>query len=149
MIRGYFSSSDPQAHPSPYVNGLVNFPSIGISEMEVQFLVDSGANDTVLGHYESHRIVNGYGVDLTGLPMAAVPGVGGSVSTRLVQAELEFDGFVAHLLLPVLELMHGQPPSIPSLLGRDILSHFALFMEERTDRVLLLEPHESDRLGLE
>ena len=39
------------------------------------------------------------------------------------------------LTLPVVGLMHGATCS--SLLGRDILSHFALFMEERTDRVLL------------
>jgi hypothetical protein len=30
--------------------------------------------------------------------------------------------------------------TIPSLLGRDILSRFALFMEERTNRPFLLEP---------
>jgi len=39
-------------------------------------------------------------------------------------------------------------PRIPSLLGRDILSHFALFVEERTNRVLLLEAHEADALPL-
>jgi hypothetical protein len=37
---------------------------------------------------------------------------------------------------------------IPSLLGRDVLSHFALFYEERTGRVLLLEPQEADLLRL-
>jgi hypothetical protein len=37
---------------------------------------------------------------------------------------------------------------IPSLLGRDILSHFALIFEERTERVLLLTPEEVDRLNL-
>lgn len=35
---------------------------------------------------------------------------------------------------------------MPSVLGRDILSRFALFMEERTQRVLLLEPDEADRV---
>ena len=37
---------------------------------------------------------------------------------------------------------------IPSLLGRDILGRFALFLEERTDRVLLLTPEEADQLNL-
>ena len=37
---------------------------------------------------------------------------------------------------------------IPSLLGRDILTHFALFLEERTSGVLLLEPAEADALNL-
>jgi hypothetical protein len=29
-----------------------------------------------------------------------------------------------------------------------MLSHFGLFVEERTNRVLLLEPHEADSLNL-
>ena len=38
--------------------------------------------------------------------------------------------------------------SIPSLIGRDILSQFALFFEERTNKVLLLNPEEADQLNL-
>lgn len=36
---------------------------------------------------------------------------------------------------------------MPSILGRDVLSRFALVMEERTNRVLLLEPEEADRVN--
>jgi hypothetical protein len=43
---------------------------------------------------------------------------------------------------------HQPLSSIPSLLGRDILAHFGLFYEERTGRVLLLDPAEVDALGL-
>jgi len=64
-----------------------------------------------------------------------------------MDAVLTLDTFSQTLMLPILEapstLFH-----IPSLLGRDILSHFALFMEERTSRVLLLEPQEADALHL-
>ena len=35
---------------------------------------------------------------------------------------------------------------VPSLLGRDLLAHFALFMGEHTGRVLLLEPDEANQL---
>lgn len=31
---------------------------------------------------------------------------------------------------------------IPSLLGRNILAHFTLVVEQRTGRILLLEPEE-------
>jgi hypothetical protein len=54
-------------------------------------------------------------------------------------------------VLPVLNpIGTGQQPlsSIPSLLGRDILAHFGLFYEERTGRVLLLDPAEADALRL-
>jgi hypothetical protein len=37
---------------------------------------------------------------------------------------------------------------IPSLLGRDIIARFALVLEERTSRVLLLDPAEADALNL-
>jgi len=40
------------------------------------------------------------------------------------------------------------PWAIPSLLGRDVLAHFALFFEESTGRVLLLDPGEAQRLAL-
>ena len=113
--------------------------------MEVQFLVDSGANDTMLGYSESQRIFDD-GADLSGLPRGTIPGVGGFVPIRVVQAKLEFGNLVAHLPLPILEPMRGQPSGVPSLLGRDVLSHFALFMEERTERVMLLEPDEVDGL---
>ncbi|MBI4504935.1 MAG: hypothetical protein HY691_05315 [Chloroflexi bacterium] len=44
--------------------------------------------------------------------------------------------------------MPGPTLPIPSLLGRDILAYFALFLEELTDRVLLLDPSEVDTLAL-
>ncbi|MGI8552157.1 MAG: hypothetical protein ACR2PL_15450 [Dehalococcoidia bacterium] len=37
---------------------------------------------------------------------------------------------------------------VPSLLGRDLLSFFALFLEERTRCVLLLDPAEAGGLSL-
>ncbi len=45
------------------------------------------------------------------------------------------------IMLPVLPLR-----PVPSLLGRDLLAHFALFMEEQTGHVLLLEPGEVNQL---
>ena len=75
-------------------------------------------------------------------------GIGGIVSTREVQATLQLEDFSTDLKIDILEPVPGQQPSVPSLLGRDILSHFALFMEDRTSSVLLLEPHEADALRI-
>lgn len=54
------------------------------------------------------------------------------------------------LTLTVLEPPREDVPisTIPSLLGRDVLANFALFMEERTGRVLLLTPKEADAIAL-
>lgn len=62
------------------------------------------------------------------------------------------DGFSQNLMLRILaprsRAQQTALAHIPSLLGRDLLSHFALLFEERTDRVLLLEPREADGLRL-
>ena len=50
--------------------------------------------------------------------------------------------------MTILEPIPGKLLPIPSLPGRDILSRFALYMEERTGRVLLLEPAEAESLTL-
>lgn len=72
--------------------------------------------------------------------------------TAHVQANLTLGNFTYPLRLRILaphtpaqRLALGR---IPSMLGRDMLGHFALFMEERTGRVLLLEPHEANELPL-
>ena len=64
--------------------------------------------------------------------------------TVITNPAMEQEVLITTLALPVPETPHP----IPSLLGRDVLSHFALFLEERTGRVLLLEPHEAAALPL-
>ncbi len=73
-------------------------------------------------------------------------GVGGEWGTRSVDTLLTLDSVSMPLVLTILAPPPGPIPFIPSLLGRDILARFALFMEERTSRVLLLEPHEVEAL---
>jgi hypothetical protein len=63
-------------------------------------------------------------------------------------AALNIGPFSIPLTLTILEPILNRILSIPSLLGGDVLSHFALFMEERTGRVLLLEPHEANALDI-
>ncbi len=149
MIRGYFLPTDPEASP-PYVNALIDIPEIGVVGLEARFLIDTGADRTLLGDDDAGRMLRDYEVDLgrldVGIPSQGIRGV---VMTREVQATLGLGDLSIRISLDVLEPISGRPPSIPSLLGRDVLSHFALFVEERTNRVLLLEPDEADRLELE
>ena len=148
MIRGYFRSVGSVRRP--YVDGLIDVPAFDITGMEIRFVVDTGADRTLVGHRYALHMVRLYDADLTRLPMGpSSRGIGGVATTRVVRAVLAFEGFSTDIELPMLEPTDGQPIGIPSLLGRDVLSHFGLFMEERTNRVLLLEPHEVDRLELE
>jgi len=52
------------------------------------------------------------------------------------------------VLVPTIADQRQALTIMPSLLGRDVLAHFALFFEQRTGRVLLLEPAEADALDL-
>lgn len=145
MIRGYFLPTSPEEPPP----GLIDIPEAGVVRMEVRFLIDTGSDRTLIGDIDADRMARHYNIDAGNLE-EGIPsqGIGGIVSTREVQATLQLEDFSTELNIDILEPIPGQQPSVPSLLGRDILSHFALFMEDRTSRVLLLEPHEADALQI-
>ncbi len=148
MIRGYFSTTGGRNRP--YVDGVFQFPG-GVTDrsLEVRLLVDTGADRTLISPRDAGQMVRRLGIDLAALPRGAPgAGVGGQADTRTIEAVLTLGNFSVRLTLPILEPPPGPLPPIPSLLGRDIISHFALFMEERTNRVLLLEPHEADPLNI-
>ena len=148
MIRGYFPPIN-SGNPPPYIVGLIDIPEMGITGVEIQFLIDTGADRSLIGDDDSRRMVQDHQADFTTLE-EGIPsqGIGGIVSTREAQATLQLEDFSTDLKIDILEPVPGQQPSVPSLLGRDILSHFALFMEDRTSSVLLLEPHEADALRI-
>ncbi len=130
----------------PFVRGTLEFPAF-VRDLEVALLVDTGADRTILGPLDTRRL----GIDLSTLPAGRPStGVGGQSQTRTTGAILKLESFSTALELTILDSPPGSQPSlaIPSLLGRDILSRFALFIEERTSRVLLLEPEEADALSL-
>jgi predicted aspartyl protease len=138
MIQGYFKPAGITSRP--YIQALFQFPSRGPRQVAVELLVDTGADRTILGPADAHRLR----LDLAALP-PGVPstGVGGRTPTSIIDAVLTLDGFSTTLVLPVMLIQPGQPGfPIPSLLGRDVLSQFALFLEQRSDRVLLLTPDE-------
>jgi len=142
MIQGYFSSGASRRRP--FVRALFEFPTLGRQSLVVELLIDTGADRTVLAPRDAMRL----GINLDHLPSGAPStGVGGRMSTRSVEAILTLDTFSTTFPLTILA-PQGSPLPIPSLLGRDVLSHFALFLEARTERVLLLEPAEADRINL-
>jgi hypothetical protein len=147
MIRGYFATFGTRR--SPVVDAVFQFPTISNRIFQVRLLVDTEVDRTVLAPLDANRLGRELGVEITSLA-SGVPsrGVGGLWSTRTIEIVLILDTISMPLTLSVLEPPPGQGSSIPSLLGRDVLSRFALFMEERTSQVLLLEPHEANTLDL-
>ena len=150
MLTGYFQLQDDTPNPRPYLSGFIEFSSIGVAEMKVEFLIDTGADTSLIGDFDAFRMVRDFGVDLTDLQSGPPSeGIGGVVEMRTADATLRLDDFTKNLRIDILEPSPGAQFAVPSLLGRDVLAHFALFVEERTRKVLLLEPAEADALGLE
>ena len=150
MLTGYFSQVEDIPNPRAYLRGLVDIPAVGLIEMQVEFLIDTGADRSCIGSSDATRMVRYFGVNLADLqdgPRGR--GIGGTVATKTAEVALTFGDFSQSMRIEILEPPPDARFAIPSLLGRDILSNFALFVEERTDKVLLLEPAEADALGLE
>ena len=147
MIRGYF---DDRLNSPPYVTGFIDIPAIGVVGIRVEFLIDTGADTSLIGNFDANRISERFDADLANLREGQPSyGLGGVTEMRTADATLRLDDFTKNLRVDILEPSPDGQFYVPSLLGRDVLAHFALFVEERTRKVLLLEPDEADALGLE
>lgn len=147
MIQGYFSIE--LGRRRPFIDAVFQFPTLDNQAIQVPLLVETGADRAILSPTDALRLSRRFGVNLGELPQGAQStGIGGQASTRTVEVILSIDSFSTSLTLTILEAVPGRLLPIPSLLGRDILSHFALFMEERSNRLLLLEPQEANSLNI-
>ena len=147
MIRGFFTRRG--ARSRPFVDATFSFLAPFVGTFRVPLLVDTGADRTVIGPSDASRLSRRLGIDLSTLP-SGVPsrGVGGQQNTRTIQSTLAIGPFATALTLTILDPGSSPFLAIPSLLGRDVTSRFALIVEERTNRVLLLDPQEADALNL-
>ena len=140
MIRGYFRTV--RGRNRPFIRCLVGFPSTPNARVIApEFLIDTGADRSLL----SPRDAIGIGLDFSVLARGpASRGVGGETTTLLVESMIYVARYRIALTLSIPE---AQRP-IPSVLGRDFIANFALFMEERTSRVLLLDQTDVEMYGL-
>ncbi|MGI8550803.1 MAG: aspartyl protease family protein [Dehalococcoidia bacterium] len=132
----------------PFVRGRIDIPSQGVAGV-VPFLVDTGADFIPLAPSQADQLR----IDLSRLHVAErIAGIGGAMPTYYCASILRFSNISLELrlrvLVPVGKAQRTALTRIPSVLGRDVLSHFALFLEERTRRVLLLEPAEVELLSI-
>jgi hypothetical protein len=146
MIRGYFE--DDLGRRRPFVKIWLELPAQSVSG-EVDFLIDTGAESTILGFVDMLVLR----IDPRGLPAGPRSlGIGGRTATLRADATLVLGdrtlSIALRILAPRVRRQQQALMTFPSLLGNDVLRHFALVIEERTDRVLLLEPAEADALPL-
>ena len=136
MSTGYFVAEG--FFRRPFFDVEVSFPDAGNRSIRVAFEVDTGADRTLLPPFDGQRMLNQLGIDIRSVQRGEpIVGVGGNVQTRIVRATLSIGNYMTTMPLPIVDLPPG-PSGMPSLIGRDIIYDFVLFMEHRTDRLLLL-----------
>lgn len=131
MICGYFSTVGTIRRPFLYCEfEFPHNPEVGTATVEL--LVDTGADRTILSPVDAASI----GIDTSRLDLGRrSSGIGGVTPTRVLESRIIVQDFATSLRLHIPE---ARLP-IPSLLGGDFMSNFALFMEERTGRVMFLD----------
>lgn len=152
MITGHWlrRAAPTSTVNEPRIDGQLIFPRRPgtPAPFYVDFLIDSGSSNSFLGPTET-ALLSQY-VAIARLPNAPPTiGVGGQVHARTIAAQLTFPGNAVNVSLPALRLLVANPrdpttvspqqAQIPSLLGRDVLSQFALFLDESAGKVRLLE----------
>lgn len=139
MITGYF---DPDsAHPRPSVELDLQIPATDAGVRGVTFLIDTGADYTVLSPTDAINLRVELGVDLLSLPPGVMlGGIGGEIATRRIQAAIFIGGYIWQGEILLAESPPGRFIEMPSILGWDVMRYLTLFMDYATRRVLLLEP---------
>lgn len=147
MTTGYFQTDS--AYRKPYIDIEVSFPDAGNRSLVTAFLIDTGADSTMLSFDILVYIRNELGIDFFDLPVSEKPisGVGGYVRTRTIRATLTIGNYSTTMPVPIMEPPSGALVAMPSLLGMDILQDFALFIESRSDRVMLLDAAQTERIA--
>ena len=146
MIPGYFQ--DENSILRPFVDLTLEFPVANNQALRISFLVDTGADRTLISPVDGARLRSELGVDILGLPFGSpIGGIGGQTETRMIDATLDIGEQPISTTLSLVEPPPGHFPTMPSLLGRDIIYQLALFMEYRTDRLLLLDESETQRVN--
>ena len=145
MIQGYFGG--PPDRRRPFLIGRLTILASNVTK-DVHFLVDTEADGTLLAPRDAITL----GLDLNSFPQALATGVSGRIPTAIAAADLTLDTRTFRITLRILnpQTAHQQDtlPAIPSLLGRDVLQHFAVYIQQSRNLVLLLEPYEADALNL-
>jgi len=140
MIEGYFRLMG--AYRCPFIDVDVSLPDVSSPPIRIAFEVDTGADRTLLSAVDGQRLYDEFGLDIRTMPQGnPIGGIGGIVQTRTVSATLVIGSYQTTMPLHVIDIPPG-PSAMPSLIGRDIIYDFALFMEHSADRLHLLRAGE-------
>lgn len=112
MTTGYFQTDS--AYRKPYIDIEVSFPDAGNRSLVTAFLIDTGADSTMLSFDILVYIRNELGIDFFDLPVSEKPisGVGGYVRTRTIRATLTIGNYSTTMPVPIMEPPSGTPMAL-------------------------------------
>ncbi len=151
MLTGFYKHELGKARP--FILAELDFPKLEIENQEVEFLIDTGADVTMLSEKDAIRL----GMDFSKLEKAKkdLGGLGGRAATYFAEAAIKIQSFKSQIRIVVIR--HEIPKTlaaeeqqdlkrfyqrIPSILGRDVLDNFGLFINKKTNKICLLEDSE-------
>ncbi len=140
-LYGYFKPGTTGA----YIDVYVSLPALGIKK-NIEFLIDTGAAKTVVMEGDSEIL----GIDYNILSKSAIGliGIGGSIETYDARnASLHFalkTGEEHVIKMDSIRIakrtkMAVIKPSMPSMIGRDILNKYKLEYDKRHDSVFITD----------
>jgi hypothetical protein len=137
MLEGRFGDTSGR----PYIEGRILIPRLQVSG-DVSFMVDTGADKTVLMPLDADRLR----VDYSLLSNTVnIVGIGGAVRNFVEAAHLVFaePGLCLHIYNINLNVCAPSPDieTIPSLLGRDVLDHWTLTYDKPNNRLSAVVVH--------
>lgn len=153
MIRGRFDTQGAGINriKRPVITARLVLPGPPHPLFAVTFIVDTGADTTLLSTADGVRLQAICRVNLSALQPQQTGGVGGGLIVRIIQnASLEV-GTSPAIPIPVLSIADPSPGNHQldfSLFGRDAMRDFMLIHEEHTNKIRLLDRNEVSQLRL-
>ena len=148
-IRGHYRQTFPGRSPAPFLTATVTFDD---NDQEADFLIDTGAEITVLFPHDAARLFGSETYARLGrlfsgnvVPISGV-GANAAVELEMAIALPVSDGQPVVFRQPIVVMPAPTEPQtlrqadgLASLLGRDILNHFILMLNPSTAAVELTE----------
>lgn len=121
--------------------GYLSLPRLKLGPIRITFVLDTGADITMLHPGDARRLGVAFQSDFKGIQPLVIPGVGTAKAYQegavleLPHLDGRVDRLAGNILIAVLTKVNRKHPS---LLGRDVFDHYSIIYS-RTENILVLQ----------